>query len=80
MCVFVNIVITQKNKQKGVCFSTVKLCGSIIKPISNTVCSFSSTEIHMGSLPITEYHSGKEVQFPRQHLLFMNKEVVGKEM
>lgn len=60
----VNKVITQKNKQKSLCFSTVKQCGSIIKSILNSVCSFLSTEIHMGSSPhhrITPQRKGSSV-------------------
>lgn len=69
MCVFVqstksSLKKKKKNKQKGVCFSTVKLCGSIIKSILNSVCSFLSTEIHTGSSPhhrITPQRKGSSV-------------------
>lgn len=43
------------------------------------MCPFSF-QLELTWDPITENHSWKEVQLPRKHLLFMDKEVAGKEM
>lgn len=74
------MVTAQRNKQKGICFSTVVLCESVYDK-ALTLCVLSHP-LKLTWVPhlLTESHSGKEVRFPRQRLLFMNEEVVGKEM